>query len=749
MQCKNRKQLSWKTVKCLAQLLSVSIIVIAIVFSMVSHPSVHMQKHTEQKKMGSPHNKVENQGSSATLSMQSSKVITTKEAEQERLMSTQEVSAIYDKESENMTQDRTLLADVKKAEKVRTSSTGKNRVVSSVLVDKNEKRMGNQVVENSEPDKLVSRLFENYGEKPEVSQNVVSVFQYPVELGYPIDSNYDGKLLQKNTILNFTADTDEENMEQNGEEEHSEAITEQTDERERFRREIWSKILATEPMDVKITAQEQKTTAKEEKATEKAENAQEEAVESQDNDIYDEEAVTQETPESKEDENSEPASKDEKDAVTEEESKSETEEEKVVADDTFFIIRGKMRVDHSVFVGDIEIKASGKDGFDRVRIGDAGEFTESVIITEDAMNQTLTLYFTDGERVTSGVFWTYSKDTAKPQFDLKEESYQLLESHVSKIYCTKEQFLDIDMSQEDKETTMVHYIYGNKLVYITDMKEDVNPTLQNEFFGRIMMCGEDMAGNVSDVLSEYFLVEQNAPTISFSQDDFCTSPYSLWVKIADEGHIISGIHDVVCTVNGQEREIINAEVLEKVVLDEELEVPSGMLFPITFEEEGKYEIEITVTDNAGNVTTQERALEVIKPELVSVYMPEKFTIHIDPQQLAGREQIFSDAIELKNVSEFDVEVTVESVDLKVQDEISPEGLVKDCEMYLVAPDTGEKILLSKGKNEGLYSYRLPAGRVGDSANLTFVGITTDGSEYMWKGSDISLDVKLSFKKWEE
>ena len=793
MQWNNDGRMSWKTVKHIAQVLSVGVLVLVVVLSVVSHPSNQVTEQQKEEQAVRVHNKVENCGSEVMLSMNGSRVVTPEEASAQTRESLDFQEKTTDSVNENRTsEDREghdAIADVKQKEQTSGSrSHGRNKVVYAPVSEYGE-APANRVVQNAEPDQLVSEMFENYGEKPEVSDGVITLFQYPVELGYTIDSNYDGKLSKKNTILNFTVDTSEEVADKNSKEKaekstandistedddaegkelqkesdtEEENTTEESAKREEFKREIWSRILATEPVDVKITAEEKEHAVKEEKSANKAKTTDEkestqESAEALENQATSEEEATSEGPsestehsameEDSQQKNAEEATEDElmEDATTEDVTQ---EEEKITADDTFFIIKGKMRVDHSVFVGDIEIKALGKDGFDRVRIGDTGEFTESVIIAEDAIDQEVMLYFTDGARVTTGFLWTYSKDITKPHFSLEEESYQVLESHVSKIYCTKELSLPIDMSEEDKGTTGLHYIYGDKLVYVTDAKKDAKPTLQQEFFGRIMMCGEDAAGNVSETLSEYFLVEQNAPTVSFSQDEFCTLPYSLWVQIADKGHIVSGIRDVVCTVNGQEREIVDVEILEKVVLDEGLEVPSSMLFPITFEEEGQYVVQIVVTDNAGNVTTQERVLEVTKPELVAVYMPEKFTIHIDPQQLAGREQIFSDAIELKNVSEFDVEVTVDLVNLKVQDEISAEGVVKDCEMYLVAPDTGEKIPLSKGKNEGVYSYRLPAGEMGNVENLTFVGITTDGSGHMWKGSDISLEVKLSFKKWE-
>ncbi|MBO5470234.1 MAG: hypothetical protein J6A03_10935 [Lachnospiraceae bacterium] len=142
----------------------------------------------------------------------------------------------------------------------------------------------------------------------------------------------------------------------------------------------------------------------------------------------------------------------------------------------------------------------------------------------------------------------------------------------------------------------------------------------------------------------------------------------------------------------------------------------------------------------------ERTIQVTKPELVSVYMPETFTVHIDPQQLAGKEQIYSDDITLHNNSEFGVKVTIKSIELTVKDEVSDTGVKKDADIYVIAPDTGEKIQLKKGLNKKVYSYILPEGAEGDIANLKFVGTTSDGSDAMWRDSDISIQVQLEFEK---
>ena len=145
----------------------------------------------------------------------------------------------------------------------------------------------------------------------------------------------------------------------------------------------------------------------------------------------------------------------------------------------------------------------------------------------------------------------------------------------------------------------------------------------------------------------------------------------------------------------------------------------------------------------------EKEVAVTEAELVSVLMPDRFTIHIDPQQLKEREQIYSDEIKLINNSDFDVRVKVEKIVLTVDSGVSDMGVVKDCQMYLVAQDTGEKIAVSAGESKDVYSYKLPKGDGTDAKNLYFCGETSEGSDEMWEDSDITIQLSLCFEKWEE
>ena len=421
----------------------------------------------------------------------------------------------------------------------------------------------------------------------------------------------------------------------------------------------------------------------------------------------------------------------------------------IPADSSFFVLSGKMRVDSQVFVSDIKVKPTGKDGFDKVRVGKEGSFRNFVTLTEDANEKEVTLYFSDGKNETAGVTFAYSKDTSNPSMSFNGASFHVLRSGSTDIYCTNNAELGLVLEDGSDGTGVdkICYVYGDRVADFTNITGGTKAALAQDFYGKVYMNCADKAGNTSSVLSQYILLDRAIPTIEFSQDNICSIPYTLWIDVADNGSIVSGLADVACTVNGEPIEITNLEPKGAVTLDDDLEVPQRVGFSIPFDAEGEFTIQVRATDYAGNTSVEERNITVTKPEFVAVFMPDTFTIHIDPQRLLEQEQIFSDNIELVNVSEFDVKVTVDSIELYVNGEVSPEGIEKDCEIYFVTPDTGEKIKLEKGENKDVYSYCLPVNATGDIANLYFVGSTTEGSDKMWQSSDISIVVNLSFRKW--
>lgn len=697
------------------------------------------------------------------------------------------------------------------------SGKSTNRVVSDVS---RTGAQGNRVVENPTPSNYIEKVFENHGIAPVIGE-VLKKYQYPVEIGYSYDKNYDGNNDAGDFILNKIYDTkeyeeesvEEETKKDSETEEDSEvtedsqaneensdakedsddtlnneisgdavveqetnsedvqdsavsgdAILNEQKKLEEYRKDIWKQIMPTAPVDVEIEKKVMKTTP-----VDKSEKEENSVTEKKTENISEQKDVDEKT------ESAEQASGDAKEATTQEDGSMDTTEttedevleekmEAMVSGDAtpivetesvagYYIIKGKMREGSKVYVSDITILPAGVDGFDKIRLGKDGEFKDSIVLTTDVMNRTIELYFTDGETVTEPATFTYSKDTVTPELQWMEDEYTLLESAHRKIYCTKEDKLPvkvIDGEENEGETLeSVQYLYGTKFQSIAEGLDSPELSMTEDFYGRLLVSCRDKAGNVSDIQSQFVLVDHNTPTIQLAQDERCSVPYSLWVNVEEAGHIVSGIQTIQCVVDGNIYEISDLKGRETYTLDEGLEVSSKLTFPVELTETGNHMVSILVRDYAGNETVVEQMIEVTEPELVSIYMPKNFTIHIDPQQLAGKEQIYSDNVELKNVSKFDVRVNIDKVVLKVNDEVSADGILKDCDIYLIAPDTGEKIKLSKGENENIYSYCLPVDAVGDLANLRFVGTTTVGSERMWKGSDISLSLQVSFIKWEE
>lgn len=343
------------------------------------------------------------------------------------------------------------------------------------------------------------------------------------------------------------------------------------------------------------------------------------------------------------------------------------------------------------------------------------------------------------------------KDTVAPTLAFEEEKYLKIQGKDKTIYCTNDNTIPVTASDQADGTAgtgveKICYAYGDTLMYCIDPSRNRGIQISENFYGKITASCFDAAGNGSDSVSRYFLVEKQAPEIQFSQDAFCTAPYTFWVNIRETGNVVSGIRDVKCTVNGKPYDITNLTMLEKTLLDEDLEVPTGCEFSLPFAEEGDYSVVVTVTDNAGNTSTEEKIVQVTKPELISVFMPEKFAIHIDPQRLAGREQIYSDDIILKNDSDFDVQVTVKKVEVVIENEVSETGIKKDCDLYMIAPDTGKKIPLKKGENKNVYSYCLKRGAKDMLGKIRFVGDTAEGSDAMWKDSDVVIRADLGFSK---
>jgi hypothetical protein len=750
--------ISWRTKKHTAEVLCVLVVVSALVLTLLVQEPKQVSGQDEVRMSGGY--RMDNNGTYVNLSLSSTQVKQDETGDVEKEKTTEESSG-----------------------NAKNTNTSVNKVVGNEEASGEGETAKNTVVKNPSPMTLVSTIFENHGQLRELEADKI-MYQYPVELGYAVDKNFDGMQTEKDSILNMVMDTvpeteDEEVAEVDATEEDnaseddvtkSEESTSESDEdtsdsekelsqREKFQNEIWSQLMVTEPVEIEKEEQlkVEETVTKDE--SDKGGDASQPSSSEKKTSIQDTEGQSDTELEEESRETSTETDVDSSEESTEnstEETKEKNANETtsvVTANAGYYIISGKMREGQNVFVSDIMIKPSGVDGFNQVRIGEDGEFKNSVLITQDALNKEVDLYFTDGQRVTEKTTFVYTKDTVSPVIEADEEDVKILASESEQIFCTNNSEVALKIQDGEAQTSSgiekLMCVYGDKIAYVFDNLQQPKVILPEDFYGRVLSSCEDKAGNHSDIISQYYLVDSTAPEIQISDSELCTAPYTLWVDVADSGHIISGIDNVECLINGTPYDIEEFVNREDVQLADDLEVPSSMEFSIPFEQEGEYTVEIRVTDNAGNVTTTEKTIDVTQPDLVAVYMPKEFTIHIDPQQLLGKEQIFSDDITLENVSNVDVAVQIEEIQVTVNDEVSDTGVVKDCDLYLVAPDTGEKIELKKGSNKNVYTYCLPVEAQGDITSLYFVGDTTEGSDAMWRSSDISINVKLSFGKWSE
>lgn len=761
--------LTWKTKKHVASAMCFLVMLVSLVIALYEPGSSSMESGNEKRESF-----VSADTNSVQIAMRSAKVDAAESTQKEESVSGKAAT----KEEVLEPQKDATADEVLQPQNEGTKASGfNNRVVEgSAETDKavTNKVVANEVEEAKAPLTLVSSVLENHGYVPqEVTAD--TLFQYPVELGYAVDKNYDGRQKKSDTILKMVLDVTQETTEENSTEEEKEK-TEEEKQREKFRDDVVTRIFETQPVEghseesagsiTKIVKSEEDIEETEDPVPEEMQDASaEEDTEAAQGDEQTSESVKKTSGKGESINEANVENVDSQDAeesvveeteevqpqplITQEEVRERTET--VSVDAGSYIVKGKLRNGYSAYVSDVELRPLGLNGFDRIRMGTEGEFSDALVLTEDTPERMIDLYFSNGVDVTDGTTFTYAKDTVKPVMKVNEEDLKILESDIGKIYCTKEKEAKVIIEDGENSSGIARIasVYGDQISYVLGEFEDPKITLPENFFGRVLFNCADNAGNVADFVSQYYLIENTAPSITLHDSEVCTAPYVLGVSVEDQGHIVSGIDDIRCKVNGKPYDIEDLSGTEYLCLTEDIQIASKSDFALNFDEEGSYDIQITAIDNAGNETTISKTIEVTKPELVGVYMPKQFTIHIDPQQLAGREQIYSDEIELNNVSNVDVKVTIENIKVTVQDGMSDTGVLKDCELYLVAPDTGEKISLAKGENEQIYSFKMPLDAEEGYGNLYFVGTMSEGSERMWSGDDISIDVSLSFTKWEE
>lgn len=451
---------------------------------------------------------------------------------------------------------------------------------------------------------------------------------------------------------------------------------------------------------------------------------------------------------------------------------SEEEEELLSADGSFYYLQGTMREGGNCFVSDIVIYPTGKDGFTYIRQGEEGEFEESLVIHEDAIDGVITVQFYDGGRMTEPIELTYSRDTKAPCIEAVSSEKKVLAENVI-LLATPQLYVyaeDEEVWSEDGDKISgsgIDVVYcrydGIENCYEPEGDKAVI-TLPDSFYGTVEIWCKDKAGNESEVYSAVYLTDVTKPQVNVSTR--LTVPElaydELLIEITDPGNINTGIQSVEYTLNGEQytpeitvssKEIVKqeeptdeeVEEAEKAEAEEtdgdEPVVVTISSFRLQITEETS-ELMLSVRDYAGNL--QQCSYLITKepePEAYQIQMPNQLFLTIDPYQLMGEEQIVSEGNYIKNLNEFPVTIKISAFEYTVKKDNFPEE-VTPCELNLCVTDE-EPVKLNEGVSNDVLEFKLEPQ---EQRDIRFYGSLKTGTEHLWRAGDINIKFVCVFEK---
>ena len=330
-----------------------------------------------------------------------------------------------------------------------------------------------------------------------------------------------------------------------------------------------------------------------------------------------------------------------------------------------------------------------------------------------------------------------SVEDKNKEFDMEiVNSADILPASASAVKFTNKNQLNINLTA--LKNRKVYVQYADKIMFNMAETNNLKIDMPHDFYGDIAIKENLGSDNDSTLAKGRVLIDTSKPIVGVLSED--SARYE--IKISENGNIISGLKFVECYMDGKKIEVSSKNMTKQVCLGYNVKVPSEYVVSLN-PLEGKHTLYVRVEDNAGNITEEKREISVIKQVPVSVLTLKKFVIHIDPQKLKWKEQIYSDAVLMKNLNDYDIKVTISSINVKVSKE---NDKYKKCKIYMVMPDTGKKILLKNGKNDKSYSFIIPHGNQNRQKYLRFVGKIYDDKYGMWKNEDISIDMKTSYEQ---
>ena len=458
-------------------------------------------------------------------------------------------------------------------------------------------------------------------------------------------------------------------------------------------------------------------------------------------------------------------------------------EDSIEADSSFYYIQGNMKENGECFSGDIVVIPTGIDGYDYVRLGTEGEFSQSVTIQEDAINKTVLLQFFNGELVTKTTEFIYSKDTIVPTIihvegedEKATEYYTLLASPLLKVevadgFYIKEGDIASQQSHMGSGVDAVYVKYSGT-EYCYEVEDNyASFSLPEDFSGKVKIWCLDKAGNISDIYSRIFIIDTLQPQLCLMTKKEMPSleEDEILVQMWDAGDYSLGIEEVTCFIDGVSFtpeltvEEGNTESLQgddtTTVEDFSLDLENRKLysFQMTMEHE-EQRLQIQITDYNGN--TKNALYQIKKEEITERYQmecPQEICLIVDPYLINGKTDIYSPDYIFRNMNNFPVKFEISSLEFIVKRDRFPDikepckvqlntgiedNIVEEIENLQPLQDM-KKIDLQEGIMENLVECNL---KPQEGLKLCFTGTIEDATRHLWCSGDIKLKMSYRFEQ---
>ncbi len=269
----------------------------------------------------------------------------------------------------------------------------------------------------------------------------------------------------------------------------------------------------------------------------------------------------------------------------------------------------------------------------------------------------------------------------------------------------------------------------------------------SDFYGTVTFTAEDSLGNTSVQTTPLLLIDASAPSADIVEELQPDGSKRLTAVFKEDSRAASGIGETRCFIDGAEVQMPDFRIDNVMENCFGRAVISETGVPVIIEKPGTYTVTLLVKDNAGNGASYERVVEMPEALPISVRMPTKVGMTIEPYRSEGP-QIYTDVCTIENRSGYDVTALLRSVTLTVdRGNVNGDASKKDCDLFL-SYDGAQDVALPEGNTKDFLSAVIPAKKEdGSNGTLTLrvYGWISEGSAGYWRSGDIKLNLGVEYK----